>query len=37
MPHTDLSKFAQDPDVNKIADLFTVSTIVNFLEMKLNG
>ncbi len=37
MPHTDLSEFEQDPDVNKIADLFTVSAIVNFLEMKLNG
>jgi acyl carrier protein len=37
MPHTDLSEFEQDPDVNKIADLFTVSAIVNFLEMKING
>jgi acyl carrier protein len=37
MPHTDLSQFERDPDVNKIADLFTVGAIVNFLEMKLNG
>lgn len=37
MPHTDLSEFEQDPDVNKIADLFTVGAIVNFLEMKING
>ena len=37
MPHTDLSEFKQDPDVNKIADLFTVSAIVNFIETKVNG
>ncbi|HOQ04293.1 MAG TPA: acyl carrier protein [Anaerohalosphaeraceae bacterium] len=37
MPHTDLSNFAKDPDVNKIADLFTVGAIVNFLDAKLNG
>lgn len=37
MPHTDLSDFAKDPDVNKIADLFTVGAIVNFLDAKLNG
>jgi acyl carrier protein len=35
MPHTDLSGFEADPDVNKLADLFTVSSIVNFIEMKL--
>ncbi|HOK67154.1 MAG TPA: acyl carrier protein [Anaerohalosphaeraceae bacterium] len=37
MPHTDLTDFAKDPDVNKIADLFTVGAIVNFLDAKLNG
>ncbi len=37
MPHTNLSDFAKDPDVNKIADLFTVGAIVNFLDAKLNG
>ncbi|MFH1614936.1 MAG: acyl carrier protein [Planctomycetota bacterium] len=36
MPHTDLDEFASDPDVNKIADLFTVESIVNFVESKLN-
>ncbi|MHC4950123.1 MAG: acyl carrier protein, partial [Planctomycetota bacterium] len=36
MPHTDLSEFEQDPDVNKIADLFTVDAIVNFVENKVN-
>ena len=37
MPHTDLSEFEKDPDVNKIADLFTVDAIVNFIETKING
>ena len=37
MPHTDLSDFEQDPDVNKIADLFTVDAIVNFIDTKVNG
>ena len=37
MPHTDLSEFEKDPDVNKIADLFTVNAIVNFIETKVNG
>ncbi|HDS83644.1 MAG TPA: acyl carrier protein [Phycisphaerales bacterium] len=37
MPHTDLSEFEADPDVNKIADLFTVQAIVNFIESKVNG
>ena len=35
MPHTDLAEFEKDPDVNKIADLFTVNAIVNFIESKL--
>jgi len=37
MFHTDLSEFENDPDVNKIADLFTVSAIVNYVEQKLNA
>lgn len=36
MPHSDLSSFQEDPDVNKLADLFTVSSIVNFVDIKLN-
>ena len=36
MPHTDFSDFAADPDVNKIADLFTVNSVVNFIELKLS-
>jgi acyl carrier protein len=35
MPHTDFSEFEKNPDVNKIADLFTVAAIVNFVEGKL--
>jgi acyl carrier protein len=35
MPHTNFSEFEKNPDVNKIADLFTVSAIVNFIEGKL--
>lgn len=37
MPHTDLSEFEADPDVNKIADLFTVQAIVNFIDGKVNS
>lgn len=37
MPHTDLTEFEKDPDVNKIADLFTVDAIVNFIENKINA
>jgi acyl carrier protein len=35
MPHTNFSQFEKNPDVNKIADLFTVAAIVNFVEGKL--
>ncbi len=35
MPHTDLTKFEKDPDINKMADLFTVHAIVNYIENKL--
>jgi len=37
MPHTDLSKFAKDPDINKIGDLFTVNALVNYVETKLKN
>jgi acyl carrier protein len=37
MPHTDLSSFENDPDINKIPDLFTVESIVNFVENKVNA
>ena len=37
MPHTDLTNFENDPDINKMADLFTVNAIVNYIENKLNN
>ena len=37
MPHTDLTAFQDNPDVNKIADLFTVDSIVNFIQTKLGN
>ncbi len=37
MPHTDLSEFEKDPDINKMGDLFTVNAIVNYVENKLNA
>jgi len=37
MAHTDISDFENDPDINKISDLFTVNAIVNFLNSKLNA
>ncbi len=35
MPHTDLTEFEKDPDVNKLGDLFTVDSVVNFIEQRL--
>jgi acyl carrier protein len=35
MPHADLGAFEQDPDIDKISDVFTVGTIVNFVQAKL--
>jgi len=37
MPHTDITEFLNDPDINKLADLFTVNAIVNYVEGKLNA
>jgi acyl carrier protein len=36
MPHADFSEFEQDPDVNKMAELFKVQTIVNYVSGKLD-
>jgi len=36
MPHIDLSGFETNPDVNKLGDLFTVESIVKYIEGKLN-
>ncbi|MGD0077089.1 MAG: acyl carrier protein [Sedimentisphaerales bacterium] len=35
MPHTDISEFAKNPEVSKLADLFTVGMIVNFVQSKV--
>ncbi len=35
MPHTDFESFEDDPDINKLGDLFTVNSVVNFVELKL--
>ncbi len=37
VPHTDFSTFEDDPDINKLGDLFTVGAIVNYVETKLNA
>ncbi len=37
MPHTDLSEFQNNPDINKIGDLFTVNAIINYVENKLKS
>ena len=37
MPHADFSDFEQDPDINKMSELFTVQTIVNYVMRKING
>jgi len=35
MPHMDFAELEKDPDINKMQ--FTVNTIVNYLDTKLNG
>jgi acyl carrier protein len=37
MPHTDITAFESDPDINKLGDLFTVNAIVNYVEGKLDA
>jgi len=37
MPHTDITAFESDPDINKLADLFTVNAIVNYVESKTSS
>ncbi len=37
MPHADFSKFENAPDVSKMPDLFTVGTIVKYVENKLRA
>lgn len=35
MPFADLTAFEADPDVNKFRDVFTVQTLVNYVQSKL--
>ena len=37
VPHTDLTEFEKDPDINKLANLFTVNAIVNYIDGKINA
>jgi acyl carrier protein len=37
LPHADVDKFANDPKVENIQDLFTVGMIVKFMEAKLKS
>ncbi|HUS72205.1 MAG TPA: acyl carrier protein [Sedimentisphaerales bacterium] len=37
MPYIELGEFANDPDINKLGDLFTVGTIVSYIDSKLNA
>ena len=37
MPHTDFASFESDPDINKLGDLFTVNSVVNYVETKLGN
>ena len=37
VPHTDLTDFQQNPDINKLADLFTVNAIVTYIDGKVNA
>ena len=37
MPHTDFGVFENDPDINKLGDLFTVNSIVNYIDTKLRA
>ena len=35
MPHADFTEFEADPVVSKMPDMFTVNTIINYVESKL--
>lgn len=37
LPHVDFSSFESDPAIGKIAELFTVNTVVRFVERKLGN
>lgn len=35
LPHIDLASFEQNPEITKVAEVFTVDSLVNFVERKL--
>ena len=37
MPHADFSRFERNPSVSRMPELFTVNTIVNYVETKLKA
>ena len=37
LPHTNLSEFEKNPDLNKLGDLFTVTAIINFIDGRINA
>jgi len=37
VPHTDLTEFQKNPEISKLANLFTVNAIVNYLAGRLNA
>jgi acyl carrier protein len=37
MPHAELGDFEKDPDINKLGNLFTVRSIVAFIDRKVNA
>lgn len=37
MPHADFSDFDKNPDVTKMSELFTVRTLINYIESKLKA
>jgi len=37
LPHADFSKFESNPEITKVAEVFTVDALVNFVERKLAG
>ena len=37
MPHADFSKLEEDPEVSRMPDLFTVDTLVRYVDSKVNA
>ena len=37
MPHVDFTEFSQDPDLNKLPDLFQVKSICDYIDNKVNA